>query len=186
MMLALLVWVACSEDEPQPLDPGGAFVPRDPMQAFEAIRDGLASETSDQYIRYFSDDFVFSPTPDDSLRSEFVGTGTFDNWTRSVESSVLVPLFNDARLITTQFAPSVVVNQNTRVRFQTPYQLEITDESGTTQQYRGVADIDLKNELGTWRITRWDEIENAVGYESWGYLRGILRQHIPVPVTEPR
>jgi hypothetical protein len=43
-----------------------------------------------------------------------------------------------------------------------------------TTRYVGVAQFDVENEGGNWRLTFWNDIETVDGFSTWGYLRGIL------------
>lgn len=176
--------VACGDEQaPQsPLD-GGTFLPPepDPRYFFMAFRAGLQTETAALCDRYLSDDFVFSPTPEDSLLDDFAGTGVFDGWTRPVEVSALTPLFHDAASIDVEFSLATEIDKNVFVRYRVAYVLEITTATGATVEYRGVARFDIRNEMGAWRLVRWDEIENVDGYPSWGFLRGPLRPRLHYP-----
>lgn len=176
--------VACGDEQaPQsPLDDGPIFPPEpQPTDFFVAFQAGLQTETAALCDRFLSDDFVFSPTPEDSLLDDFAGTGVFAAWTRPVEVSVLTPLFHDAASIDVEFSPVVEINQNVFARYRVAYILAITTTTGTAVEYRGVARFDIRNEMGPWRLVRWDEIENVDGYASWGFLRGTLRPRLYYP-----
>lgn len=147
-------------------------------QAFVAITESLERCKADaNYQRALSKQFVFSPTVADSLDQNFVGTGVFDNWTSQVELDVFNALLSDAKKSVVTFTPVAIINKNDFVRFRTPYTLDVVSKATPpdTTHYAGVAQIDVRNEGGIWRITFWDEVETVNGKTTWGYLRGVLR-----------
>jgi hypothetical protein len=149
-----------------------------PVQAFVAIEKSLEECKQDaNYERAISANFVFSPTLTDSLDQNFIGTGVYDNWTKQVEMDVLKLLLSDAQKLSVSFTPSVLINKNTFVRYRVDYTLDVIAKATPTDttRYAGVAQFDVRNEGGNWRVTFWDEIETVAGYSTWGFLKGVLR-----------
>jgi len=149
-----------------------------PVQAFVAIEKSLEEcKQPANYERAISANFVFSPTPTDSLDQNFIDTGVFDNWTKQVEMDVLDLLLSDAQKINVSFSPSVLINKNTFVRYRVDYTLDVIAAASPTDttHYAGVAEFDVRNEGGNWRVTFWNEVETVAGYSTWGFLKGILR-----------
>ena len=149
-----------------------------PEQAFIAIEKSLEECKQDaNYERAISANFVFSPTLTDSLDQNFIGTGVFDNWNKQVEMDVLGLLLSDAQKINVSFMPSVLINKNTFVRYRVDYTLDVIAAASPTDttHYAGVAQFDVRNEGGNWRVTFWNEVETVAGYSTWGFLKGILR-----------
>jgi len=149
-----------------------------PEKAFNCMTGSLASQQNADYERSISANFVFSPTLADSLDQNFIGTGVYDNWNKDVEMDVLELLFSDAQTTTVDFgSPSILINKNTFVRYSVTYQLDVVTNAAPTDttRYEGVAEIDVLNENGNWRVTSWNEVETVAGSSTWGFLRGILR-----------
>jgi hypothetical protein len=137
----------------------------------------LESEQDAAYERAISERFVFSPTQEDSLDQTFAGTTVYEGWTKDVEMDVLGLLLSDAQTIEVEFNPSILINQTTFVRFRVEYALGVVNVATPTDTtlYEGVAQFDVRNEGGNWRLTFWDEIETVPDRNTWGYLKGILR-----------
>ncbi len=149
-----------------------------PVQAFVAIEKSLEECKQDaNYERAISANFVFSPTLTDSLDQNFIGTGVYDNWTKPVEMDVVRLLLSDAQKINVSFTPSVLINKNTFVRYRVDYTLDVIPAASPTDttHYAGVAEFDVRNEGGNWRVTFWNEVETVAGFSTWGFLKGILR-----------
>jgi hypothetical protein len=148
-----------------------------PGSVFEAITCALESEQDAAYERAISERFVFSPTQEDSSNQTFAGTAVYDGWTKDVEMNVLSLMLSDAQTIDVQFNPSILINQTTFVRFRVGYVLKVVNVATPTDttSYEGVAQFDVRNEGGNWRLTFWDEIETVANRNTWGYLKGILR-----------
>jgi hypothetical protein len=148
-----------------------------PGSVFEAMTCALESEQDAAYERAISERFVFSPTQQDSLDQTFAGTAVYDGWNKDVEMDVLSLLLSDAQSVDVQFNPSILINQTTFVRFRVPYVLKVVNTATPTDtaSYEGVAQFDVRNEGGNWRLTFWDEIETVPNRSTWGYLKGILR-----------
>jgi len=166
------------EDQPPDDSSCPVTILNTPDAVFEAMEEALERCQQDaNYERALSANFVFSPTLTDSLDQDFIGTGAFDNWTKEVELDVTNSLLAEARSLNMSFSPSRLINQNTFVRFRVPYTLDVVTKAapGDTAYYAGVAEFDVRNEGGNWRITFWNEVETVQGKSTWGYLRGVLR-----------
>jgi hypothetical protein len=147
-------------------------------QVFVAMANSLEDCKKDaNYERAISTNFVFSPTLTDSLDQNFDGTGVFTGWTKQVEMDVLNLLLSDAQTIDVEFTPTPIINKNNFVRYRVSYTLDVINKATPTDttHYGGVAQFDVRNEGGNWRVTFWDEIETVTGKSTWGFLKGILR-----------
>ena len=149
----------------------------DPLGVFRAMTCALETQQDAAYERAISTRFVFSPTQQDSLDPTFQGTGVYDNWNKTVEMSVLGLMLSDAQTIEVTFNPSILINQTQFVRYRVGYELIVVNVATPTDTtfYGGVAQFDVRNEGGNWRLTFWDEIETVPNQSTWGYLKGILR-----------
>lgn len=164
-----------------------AFTPTDPTQActlespgrWKICMTGAVNEQKDaNYERTLSPNFLFSPTPADSLDGTFTGTDVYVNWNKDRELAVLGTLFSETTKTTVDFGDlQIIINKNTFVRFRSNYALEVitphTPDPADTTTYKGVAEIDVRNEGGQWKVTFWNEIETVAGFSTWGFLRGI-------------
>ena len=148
-----------------------------PTGVFDALSRSLSSLTDANYQRALSQSFVFSPTQQDSLDQTFAGTTVYEGWNNPVELQVFQLMLSDAKTIDFDYASSILINKTTFVRFRVAYDLAIVNTAAPTDTsfYSGVAQWDVRNEGGVWRLTFWDEVENVPGFSSWGFLRGILR-----------
>lgn len=161
-----------------PPDEDDDFITLDvPSAVFQAITQSLTSLQDANYERAISTRFVFSPTQQDSLDQTFTGTDVYADWNKTVELEVLGLLLSDAKNIDVAFANSVLINQSTFVRFNVDYRLAVVDNATPTDTtvYAGIAQWDVRNEGGNWRLTFWNEIETVPNRSTWGYLKGILR-----------
>lgn len=171
-----------TRDAEPPDDPGSgggcAATPLDvPNAVFQAMTCALEDQQDAAYERVISQRFVFSPTQQDSLDQTFTGTAVYDGWNKTVEMEVLGLMLSDAQAIDVSFTSSVLINTTTFVRFRVPYELRIVNVATPTDTtlYGGVAQFDVRNEGGNWRLTFWDEVETVPNLSTWGYLKGILR-----------
>jgi hypothetical protein len=170
-----------TRDAEPPTDGGGggcSAIALDVSNAvFEAMTCALESEQDAAYERVISQRFVFSPTQDDSLDQTFAGTAVYDGWNKTVEMDVFGLMLSDAQTLAVEFTPSILINQTTFVRYRVEYLLTVVNVStpGDTTVYGGVAQFDVRNEGGNWRLTFWDEIETVPNLHTWGFLKGILR-----------
>ena len=149
------------EDEVQPPVQGGNTVSlNDPLQVFVAINEALRVKQDANYERALSESFLFSPTLQDSLDQNFIGTGVFTDWNKQREMDALGLLLSTSLFIHADFVPSIEINKNTFVRFLVDYDLQVVSTSAPadTTHYRGVTFIDVRLESGNWRITfGWNE-----------------------------
>ena len=133
----------------------------------------LESRKSANYEGAISESFVFSPTQEDSLDQAFDGTNVYDDWNKTVEMDVLGLLIGDAQTIDVEFSPSVVINQNTFVRYSVEYELAVVNVATPTDttHYGGLAEFDIRLEGYDWRLTYWNEIDSVPDRPTWGYLK---------------
>jgi hypothetical protein len=153
-------------------------------KAFQCMADALEDKQDANYERSLSDNFIFSPTPTDSLDQTFPGCDVgapncvYNNWTKDVEMDVVRQLLGDSESLNVDFgSPSIISNRSTFVRYRVTYSLEVVTVAAPTDTttYKGVAHIDVRNEGGNWRVEFWDEQATVEGSRTWGYLRGITR-----------
>jgi hypothetical protein len=176
-MLAALPACLFDTRTAEPPDAGGSTVSlNDPLQVFVAIKQSLTSQQDANYERALSSQFIFSPTLQDSLDQNFINTGVYSDWNKTREMDFLGLLLADAQHLRADFSPSVLVNKNTYVRYKVNYSLVVVNTATPTDttRYVGVAQFDVENEGGNWRLTFWNDIETVDGFSTWGYLRGIL------------
>jgi hypothetical protein len=165
---------------PEPVGGGGCTL-ETPEKAFLCMAGALERQQDGDYERSLSEGFVFSPTLTDSLDQNFTGIPVYDGWTKDVEMDVLALLLSDAESTIVDFGdPVALINKNTFVRYSVSYSLEVITVAAPpdTTRYEGVAQIDVRNEGGNWRVTFWNEVETVEGSRTWGFLRGILRLRI--------
>jgi len=170
-----------TRDAQPPADEGDDVIPLDtPLGVFQAMTVALESLKDANYERAISENFVFSPTTQDSLNPTFEGSQVYDNWDKTVEMDVLGLLLADSKNISVEFRPTEQINQNTFVRFSVEYELGVVDIATPTDTtlYEGLAEFDVRLEGGNWRLTFWNEIDALSDLSTWGYLRGILRQQL--------
>jgi len=184
--VGLLLLAGCLFDARDAQPPGGGtggpppVSLRFPGDVLVALKSGLESRTSPNYERAISEFFIFSPTLEDSLDLNFIGTGVFDSWTKDVEMQVYNSLIAEAGEIAVDFANTTLINQSTFVRYEVIYELTIISPAAPpdTSLYKARAYFDLRNEGGNWRLTYWDERGLVEGYTSWGVLRGTIRKRL--------
>jgi hypothetical protein len=160
---------------------GSACTLETPEKAFTCMAGALSRQQDADYERSISESFVFSPTDEDSLDGTFTGTPVYDGWNKEVEMDVLALLLSDSDRSVVDFGDVVPkINKTTFVRYVVTYSLEVvlTASPTDTTVYEGIAEIDVRNEGGNWRVTYWNETSTVPGAETWGFLRGILRQRI--------
>lgn len=180
--LALLVVLAvpsCLFSTRDPQKPGsvqGGCTLESPAKWQVCMKSALDSQKDADYERTLSSSFIFSPTTADSLDQNFTGTNVYSNWDKNTELQALNLLFSESAKTVVNFGSvEALINKNTFVRFKSPYTLTVITESpADTTTYKGVAQIDVRNEGGNWRVTFWNEVETVPGYSTWGFLRGIL------------
>jgi len=182
--LLLLTGCLFEAREAQPPGTGTGGPPpvslRFPSDVLQALASGLESLTRSNYERAISETFIFSPTLEDSLDLNFIGTGVFDNWTKAVEMEVYDNLIAEASEITVTFNNAPIINDNTFVRYDVSYDLTIISRAvpPDTSVYKARAYFDVRNEGGNWRLTYWDELELVENLTSWGFLRGTIRKRL--------
>lgn len=160
---------------------GGITVTFDqPQKVFTGMRVGLEDEKNfSNFERAIGDDYFFSPLPQDSLNPTFLGSPVFANWTRQVEIDAADLLQSEADTIEVEFTPAELVSQNTFVKYDTQYNLRVVRKAnGQSTTYRGKAYIGVRRIGGVWQVVYWDEYEPDETADSWGFLRGTLRQRL--------
>jgi len=177
--LAAMMVSACLFDARTPEPPavdGGPIIPLEsPERPFAAIKASLEKGNDVDYERAISEDFIFSPLPEDSLDQNLVIKPVYAGWIKQVELDVLNLILADNN-VTVEFAPLPVINENTFVRFNTTYLLTLISKVvGDTTIHSGTSQVDVRNEGGNWRVTFWKDTSADDGVRSWGYLRGISR-----------
>jgi hypothetical protein len=147
-------------------------------KAFLCMANALSARRDADYLDSLSENFIFSPTVADSLDQNFAGVPVYDNWTKDVERQVVGVLIGDSSYLKADFGtPAPLINKTTFVRYRVTYALDVvaTATPTDTTTYEGVAEIDVRNEGGNWRVTFWNETETVEGSRTWGFLRGIIR-----------
>jgi hypothetical protein len=186
LLASLALMPACADDDLGHCYDCGGFryvACTDPPCVFQAMTVALESGEQANYESAISESFVFSPTLEDSLDQAFDGANVYADWNKTVEMDVLGLLIGDAQAIDVEFAPSVLINQNTFVRYSVEYELDVVDLATPTDttHYGGLAEFDMRLEAGNWRLTYWNEIDSVPDRSTWGYLRGILRLRLNTP-----
>jgi len=185
VLLASLALVpACEDDLERCYDCDGfEFDIWEPPSVFQEMTASLESLQSTNYERAISENFVFSPTQEDSLDEAFTGTNIYADWNKTVEMDALGLLFADAQDISVEFRPSVIINQNTFVRYSVEYELAVVNVATPTDttHYEGLAEFDVRLEGDSWRLTFWNEIDSVPDRPTWGFLRGLLRLRLNTP-----
>ena len=181
-LMGLVLCIACTSDtrDAEIPDPTDSPCTLDtPEKAFQCMKDALASEQDGDYERSLADDFMFSPSASDSLDQALLPFCVYDSWTKQVEMDVLQLMMANYHSIVWDFGhPVVLINKTTFVRFEVSYSLSIVPNAPFSDPlvFRGIAEIDVRNVTGSWRVTYWNEDQNVGGATSWGFLRGDLRK----------
>jgi hypothetical protein len=185
LVLAALMGAGCIFDTRSAQAPGGSDVPQIPLDdaidVFTSMETGLEGDAIANYQRALSDEFIFSPLLDDSLDQTFAGNdpSVYNGWTKDVEIEVTNLLLSEYDSLTVDFGPSVLIDENTFVRYRASYSIRgVPSAGGEAATYKGVAHIDVQREGGVWQVIYWDEVEPVEGFRTWGFLRGILRQRL--------
>jgi hypothetical protein len=168
-----------TRDAQDPVTGSGACTLESPGKWKVCMTQAVNEQKDANYERTLSPTFLFSPTQADSLDQNFIGTDVYVNWNKDRELAVLGTLFSEATTTTVDFGDlQTIINKSTFVRFRSTYTLEVitpnTPNPPDTTIYKGIADIDVHNEGGQWKVTYWNEIETVPGFSTWGFLRGIL------------
>jgi hypothetical protein len=181
-LMGLLVCTACifdTRDADPPDDTVSGCTLDSPQKVFTCMAEALNSEQDGNYERSLADNFLFSPTVSDSLDQLLLPFCVYENWTKPVEMDVLQLMLSDNNNIVWDFGtPVAKINKNTFVRFEVNYSLSMVPSASPTDTlvFRGIAEIDVRNVTGNWKVTFWNEVQNVGGATSWGFLRGDLRK----------
>jgi hypothetical protein len=101
-------------------------------------------------------------------------------WTRDVESDMLYNLHNLADSIIVDFMEPIPGQdddlQSTPVKLYRQYSLRVIRNNKVEMTYEGKMEIQMLQESGFWRITRWydyrsDNPDNPTPQPSWGKLK---------------
>jgi hypothetical protein len=180
VLASTLLSTACifdTRDAESPVDSGIGCVLDTPQKAFVCMANALARRQNGDYDRSVSDNFVFTPTIADLNDEDFIGRCIYDGWNKTVEMDVLNLLISSSEALIWDYGTlKAKINENTFVQFEVNYALTVVTAPSDTTVYRAIADIDVRNENGSWRVTLWNETQTVDGSETWGNLRGELRK----------
>jgi hypothetical protein len=158
-------------------DSGSTWIKPDfPNKVFANMETGLEDLSGGNYERSIGDEFTFLPLPGDLAQ---LGPEAYANWDAETEESVLQKLLGEASKIEVTFdGLREVSNQGDLVQMEASYSLELTliDDPSSTETYKGKARYDFLNGSKGYELVKWEDIEAELGFPTWGYLRGILRQ----------
>lgn len=158
----------------QPGSGGTPFITPDvPAVVFSNMENGLEDLTGVNYDKSLGSEFTFIPLPSDQ---DALPPGTYDNWTKAVEMQVTQEILADAKLLGVSFINPVQIRDEADFAdFRAPYELMITQTSGDTVTYKGVAQYDMQRLGQGWHLIRWTDQEGVEGFVTWGRLRGETR-----------
>lgn len=171
---------ACIFSTRDPETPGGDggsewIVPNTPTQVFINMKNGLEDLRGVNYKRSVQDAFTFIPLPEDASDPTLIGA--FDDWTAAVEIEVVDKLLASASRIRVSFTNiESTFEQTPYAYFNLDYTLVLEQTGSDPDTLRAKAEIRMQDGSKGWQMIRWQDIERASGYASWGYLRGTLRQ----------
>ena len=158
-------------------DSGSTWIKPDfPNKVFSNMETGLEDLSGGNYERSIGDSFIFIPLPGDIAQN---GPEAYADWNFEVENSVLLKLLGDASKIEVSFTGLKAVSQQGDLsQWEASYSLEITTitDPPTIETYKGKARFDFLNGSKGYELVKWEDIEAVLGFPTWGYLRGILRQ----------
>ena len=153
-----------------------------------------------QYMEQFTDDFVFSPDPEDEqLYPEIYGTGRDTLWGAAKERNFARIILSSERLHSARFIrwfkssldEKIIADNQLRETFIFPYEAEFVEiisavESDSVETkfntigIKGLVEIDLVTptvENPVWSIAAWrDRRDRASAKFSWGELRARFSQ----------
>jgi hypothetical protein len=139
------------------------------------MKNGLEDLLGENYKRSVQDVFTFIPLPEDASDPTLVGA--FDDWTATVEKEVVDKLLANSSRVQVTFANiESTFEQTPYAYFSVDYSLVVEQTASDPDTLRGKAEIRMQDGSKGWQMIRWQDIERASGYASWGYLRGTLRQ----------
>jgi hypothetical protein len=163
--------------EANPPDSGSTWIKPDfPNKVFTNMETGLEDLSGGNYERSIGVTFTFIPLPGDVAQ---LGQEAFNGWNAEIELNVLQKLLGDASKIEVAFTSLNAVKQEGNLsQWEASYNLEITplSDPSVKEIYQGKARFDFLNGSKGYELVQWEDIEAVVGFPTWGYLRGILRQ----------
>ncbi|HEX6944072.1 MAG TPA: hypothetical protein VF128_14185 [Gemmatimonadaceae bacterium] len=183
-LVTMVMWTSCifdTRDAHPPKVVGGGCVLDESNKAFACMAAALTALRDADYLRSISETFVFSPTTADSLDQNFNGKCPYENWTKEVERENIGFLVSNSSALTWDYGTPTIQRQNTTfVRFVVDYSLLVASNAAPpdTTEYRGIAEIDVRNEGGNWRVTYWKETQTVPDFSTWGFLRGTIRDQL--------
>lgn len=158
-------------------DSGSTWIKPDfPNKVFANMETGLEDLSGGNYERSIGDTFVFIPLPGDIAQN---GAEAYNGWNSEVEISVMRKLLGDATKIEVAFTGVTPAGQQGDLyQYEASYNLTITpiNDPSTLEIYQGKARFDFLNGSKGYELVKWEDIEAVLGFPTWGYLRGILRQ----------
>ncbi len=158
-------------------DSGSTWIKPDyPNKVFANMETGLEDLSGGNYERSIGETFTFVPLPGDVAQ---LGQETYSGWNAEIEISVLQKLLGDASKIEVAFTSLNPVNQAGDLsQWEASYNLEITPlaDPSAKEIYQGKARFDFLNGSKGYELVKWEDIEAVLGFPTWGYLRGILKQ----------
>ena len=125
--------------------------------------------------------FVFRPDIQDSLDAPAPPNNPYQGWNRDVEVGVATNIKSQAAFIEVSFdstyqTSTTTTNPPTETRYYYYHVLYQQTGQADTSRYQGLADITMKQELGTlWTIVLWRDQRDGSGRDTWGVLRANKR-----------
>lgn len=148
--------------------------PTSPEIVVENLRAALETEVFGDYLRAFTDDFLFEPDAADvaQLAIERPGEPVYDDWTRDVETATAENIVAGAESV--ELVLSLISEQIVEGARLQKYDYTLTLlRSGGPSVYQGEAWFEIRQEpTGDWLIHRWLDVITPETDESWGRLKG--------------
>ncbi len=166
--------MSCDLSPRAPEQPGGGSEGRlvtlsDPDSALLQIQIGVADGVITAYMNAFTPDFVFHPDERDSITLAATNPGVFDDWTYDVERDVMQLVLSLSSQRGTVFASQdSIVEDIGVVTLRENYDLTIGSST-----YQGLAELQMRDEAGSWRIFTWiDRRQSGSQLSSWSLVKG--------------
>jgi len=178
----------CGLFEPRtPEVPGktGTWIPpTTPEIVLENIQSSMTQKVISNYVQNFTTDFVFHPDPSDSIDLSATQPNVYDNWTRSVDSTVTQAIFDDVAsfdLITFTKRDTTIFVDPDHCVFYYKYLLQVTFKAGGSEYFRGLVEYHLRREGGAnWYVFVWIDKRDPSfpSSRTWGNLKGTERSRV--------
>jgi len=171
-LLSTVLLSGCFFDTRNPAAPSGGGsdwqLPTTPDGVFTNFGNAYNGTNLTNYLRSFTDDFVFQADPRDTLLAP---RGRYANWTRDVESQVTASFFNQGTVALNFANPQGSTGENTADWYQ-DYELRI---SGAASLYaRGKGHFLMRKDTdGFWAVYRWEDVKTDT--TDWGQIKGTYR-----------